>query len=165
MLNDSGVTERGDRVEREWLAPYLDRMEALSAQWFRYLHARIGEADGVSPSQFYLLSTLEREGALTVSDLAQHLGTSVPGATGLIDRLERAGLVSRTRSKEDRRVVLVALSEAGASRLAESRALRRRVLAECFSVLTPDEVRQLIAIYEKLVSGIPAETAPVKENG
>ena len=45
---------------------------------------------------------------------------AVPGITGLIDRLEGMGLVTRERSTEDRRVVFVAITPKGLDLLAQA---------------------------------------------
>lgn len=142
-------------MEEKWLTPYLDRMEEMQRRFFRYFHARIEEEGGLSPSQYFLLRVLESEGSATVSDIADHLGTSVAGATGLIDRLVKSSLVERNRCEQDRRLVRVALSEEGVAELARARTRRRQVMAEFFSPLAPDEVAQLVILYEKLTRCIP----------
>lgn len=51
-----------------------------------------------------------------MSDLAARMGHTTAAATGLIDRLEREGLVMRSHSREDRRTVVVCLTQAGRDR-------------------------------------------------
>jgi len=146
-------------VTETWLTPYMDRMEEMSRYFFRYFHARIEAEGGLSPSQFFVLKTLKAAGTLTVSDLARSLGMTTAGATGLVDRLTRAGLVTRQRDHRDRRVVWVHLSDEGARQYAGACALRRTVLSELFSTLSPDEVAQLVGLYEKVFRNIPAPEA------
>jgi DNA-binding MarR family transcriptional regulator len=141
-------------LEEHWLTPYLDRMEELSTLFFRHFHQRMCEQEALSPSQYFVLRTLQLQGPATVSDLAAHLGMTAPGATGLIDRLVKAGLVSRERDQEDRRVVRVSLTPEGARQYAATRALRRRVLAELVERLSAAEVEQLVALYEKMFQSI-----------
>ncbi len=69
------------------------------------------------------LSLLTRLGPLRITDLAGRLHVSQPSMTELVIRLERSGLVSRTRDRDDARAVLVQLTDAG-------RRLRDRVRAE-----------------------------------
>lgn len=139
-----------------WLAPYLDRMEEISRLFFRHFHARIEAAGGLSPSQFFVLKVLQMAGTLTVGDLAQKMGMSTAGATGLIDRLVRSELVERTRDENDRRVVWIRLSEEGARQFGHACAQRRAILAELFAALTPDEVAQLVNLFEKVSRSVPA---------
>src|SRR4051812_13343264 len=61
---------------------------------------------GLTPSQYNILRILRGEGApLPILEIASRTLTVVPGITGLIDRLERAGYVERRRCEEDRRVI------------------------------------------------------------
>jgi MarR family transcriptional regulator, organic hydroperoxide resistance regulator len=55
--------------------------------------------------QGMLIGTLTHHGKMKVSDLSDTLGLSNSTVSGILDRLENQGLVERTRSKEDRRVV------------------------------------------------------------
>jgi DNA-binding MarR family transcriptional regulator len=139
-----------------WLAPYLDRMEEMFRHLFHYFHGRLEAAGAPSPSQYFVLKQLEAVGSLSVSDLAQRLDMTTAGSTGLVDRLVRAGLVQRTRDENDRRVVWVALSEAGISKLAEARELRRSIMADICRSLTPPEIDQLLVLYEKMARHIPS---------
>src|SRR5919199_914999 len=81
--------------------------------------ARLLREHGLTPSQYNVLRILRGEGKpLPVLEIAGRTITVVPGITGLVDRLERAGEVTRLRCEKDRRVVYVALTEQGARTLA-----------------------------------------------
>ena len=60
-----------------------------------------------------LLSVLEARGAQPMGVLADELDVSVASATGIVDRMEKRGLVERHHAAEDRRVVLVQPTERG----------------------------------------------------
>src|SRR5918911_2440606 len=75
---------------------------------------------GLTPSQYNVLRILRGEGKpLPVLEIASRTITVVPGITGLIDRLEQAGFVSRLRCEKDRRVIYVALTDQGTKTLAD----------------------------------------------
>lgn len=57
--------------------------------------------------QGMLMGILAHDGEMKISDLSEKLGLSNSTVSGIIDRLEKQGLVERIRSKEDRRVVYV----------------------------------------------------------
>jgi DNA-binding MarR family transcriptional regulator len=61
--------------------------------------------------QGILMGTLAHHGEMKVSDLSEKLGLSNSTVSGVLDRLENQGLVERTRSKEDRRVVYIKVTE------------------------------------------------------
>ena len=92
--------------------------------WIRLLRVtRLTEAQlreflrvehGSTLPRFDVMSALERSrDAITMTDLSRMLLVSNGNTTAVVDRLENDGLVSRTPSAADRRVVHVALTEAG----------------------------------------------------
>jgi DNA-binding MarR family transcriptional regulator len=60
--------------------------------------------------QGMMMGILSHDGEMKISDLSEKLGLSNSTVSGIIDRLEKQGLVERTRSTEDRRVVYVKVS-------------------------------------------------------
>ena len=65
--------------------------------------ARMLREHGLTPSQYNVLRILRGEGKpLAILEIASRTITVVPGITGLIDRLEKAGLVQRARCETDR---------------------------------------------------------------
>jgi DNA-binding MarR family transcriptional regulator len=82
--------------------------------------ARLFREHGLTPSQYNVLRILRGEGKpLPILEIAARTVTVVPGITGLIDRLEAAGLVRRERCPDDRRVIYVALTDQGLRQVAE----------------------------------------------
>ena len=81
----------------------------------------------------HLMSMLDRHGQLPMSRIAELLDVSDSNATGLIDRMEERGFVERVRHPDDRRVVLVRVSDRGRQILTDIEVVRddlmRRVLA------------------------------------
>lgn len=74
--------------------------------------ARLFRDYGLTPAQYNILRILRGEGKpLPILEIAERTITVVPGITGLIDRLEQAGLVHRERSVDDRRVIYVAITD------------------------------------------------------
>lgn len=69
-------------------------------------------ATGLTGSQLWALKLLAAA-PMRVSELARLMGLRPPTVVGILDRLEGKGLVTRTVSLEDRRVVEVALAEPG----------------------------------------------------
>src|SRR6266540_3173770 len=68
--------------------------------------ARLFREHGLTPSQYNVLRILRGEGKpLPILEIASRTVAVVPGITGLVDRLERSGLVRRERCGSDRRVI------------------------------------------------------------
>lgn len=91
----------------------------------RILHAvtvhskRLARTTGLTLPQVACLRTLDqRDGkSATVIEISRALQASPPTITGIVDRLERAGLVRKERGISDRRKVHVTLTEAGQRKL------------------------------------------------
>ncbi len=75
-------------------------------------HQAIAEKAGLAGTDHKYLDLLFQHGAMTAGKLAELTGLTTGAVTGLIDRLEKQGLVRRERSDEDRRKVLVVLERA-----------------------------------------------------
>lgn len=76
----------------------------------------------ISYAQYGLLHGLAGTGERSARELADHVDLSPATVTQMLEHLEAAGLVKRTRSDEDRRVVLSVLTERGARVVAERQA-------------------------------------------
>ena len=73
---------------------------------------------GITPAQHQLLLAVRGHGGpASIGDLAEHLLLKHHSVVELVDRAERAGLVARTASDADQRVVRVRLTREGSSRL------------------------------------------------
>jgi MarR family transcriptional regulator, organic hydroperoxide resistance regulator len=87
---------------------------------------------GISMAQLHILYTLQRAGEMPMSRLADVLNVSVSNATGLIDRIEERGFVERTRVPEDRRIVMIRVTDAGRRMLDEVDAISTDLLRSVF---------------------------------
>jgi DNA-binding MarR family transcriptional regulator len=92
---------------------------------------------GISMAQLHIMYTLQRTGVMTMSRLADVLGVSLSNATGMIDRLEERGYIERTRVPEDRRVVLVHVTESGSRLIEESDAVSDELMRSVLTRLDP----------------------------
>jgi DNA-binding MarR family transcriptional regulator len=98
---------------------------------------------GLSPTQTAVLATINREGPLTPSELAEIERVKRPTMTRTLGCLEREGLIERTPDPADGRSSLVAANDAGRERLARSRRRKSAYLARRLRKLDPEEVETL----------------------
>lgn len=103
----------------------------------------------LSRTEAGLLLTLHA-GPHRITELAETEALAQPTVTHLVDGLEKRGLVTRGRSAEDGRVVLVEVSEAGRARLEATRAEYRALLRETLQELDDGELAELAAATETL---------------
>lgn len=97
------------------------------------------------------LSALDRRGPSRISDLTRLEAVGQPAMTGLVQRLEASGLVSRTSDPSDRRATLVAVTDAGRDALAERRRQQDAIVAARVSRLPPDQLAALDAAVDAIV--------------
>ncbi|SEN02886.1 MarR family winged helix-turn-helix transcriptional regulator [Halomonas caseinilytica] len=114
---------------------------------------------GLQPREFDVLATLRRAGepyALTPTQLFKVLMFSSGGMTNQLDRLEKAGLIARRPNPDDRRSMLVTLTEEGLELVNSTVALHVDNEARALSPLSDEEQRALNALLAKLMSGLDA---------
>ncbi|MBY5921738.1 MarR family winged helix-turn-helix transcriptional regulator [Ferrimonas balearica] len=122
----------------------------------RYITRRwreVGDPSGLSLSytEYDYLQTLEEAACLRLSDLAEMMRVAKPSASTMCQRLERKGLVSRKRCDADARAVLLQLTEAGQTMLAQDRDLYRQLLDERLGRLDDQEQRALANLLARMV--------------
>jgi DNA-binding MarR family transcriptional regulator len=105
---------------------------------------------GVTARQSTLLWLVKRSPGLSLAELAAEEGISPPALSGHVDRLERAGLLERVRSSEDRRRVGLRLTVDGTKLMRRIRARRTTWLAERLKGLEPAELEAVGAAIPAL---------------
>lgn len=111
------------------------------------------ETDAGIPMRWYdvLVHLEETPDGLRMKDLAERILYSKSGFTSVVDRMEKEGLVKRVRPENDRRSILVVLTDTGREKMAEARRCHRKGLDEHFSRhLADSDVRALTRAFEKL---------------
>jgi DNA-binding MarR family transcriptional regulator len=114
----------------------------------------------LTPTQIHTVIWLGNDGALTMGDLARRVAVTEKTITGIVDRLERDGLVLRERDPADRRVIHVRLSTAGKALFAEVDAQITRRLETLLGLVDPADRRQLIKILEKVEARLGPTPTP-----
>ena len=107
----------------------------------------------LSDTQLGALATLERHGAMTPGELAEHEKVQPPSMTRVIAVLEQRSLVTRAAHATDKRQVMLTVTDEGRELVHQSRRLREAWLARRLRELTPAERAKLRAaapILEKL---------------
>lgn len=107
---------------------------------------------GLTFPQFMALLSLEKaEGPCRMGPLAAATLQSLPSMTGIVDRLLERGLVERRRDPEDRRSVVVSLTEAGEQLLRQIKADRRHTVEQVLGHLSPEDRAQLCALLDRMI--------------
>lgn len=140
----------------------MSAVEALGAlkiagHMLSLLQERWAEQHGLSSGRMGVLFRLYRCGDTPLGDLAENLESTPRNITGLVDHLERDGLVERVPDAEDRRSVRARLTEAGKTRI---EAIWQEGIEHQFEVVqafTKEDLAQLRHLCLKLVESARKE--------
>lgn len=113
---------------------------------------------GITPTLLSALSTVEREGPMTIGDLGAAEHVQPPTMTRIVAALVGAGLLERWTDPADRRVSWVRATPSGARLIARSRSRKDAYLARRLRRLEPRELAVLeeaAGILERLVGEGP----------
>lgn len=121
---------------------------------------KIAAEYGLTSTQAFMLMLTSHEERRTMHSFCQILGCDASNITGLVDGLERKGLVARAEHPTDRRVKVLELSPKG-------KQIRDKILSQLsdqnksyvLSQLTKDEVSQFTRLIQKITAGCPAKMA------
>jgi DNA-binding MarR family transcriptional regulator len=108
---------------------------------------------GVSSPGGLVLGLLRDHGPMAPSEIGDRSIVTRATVTGLVDSLERRGLVRRTSHPTDRRSVIVEITPEGLSVLAEIRTIVHRQEKRWMSALSDTELRRLIGLLHRVQQG------------
>jgi DNA-binding MarR family transcriptional regulator len=103
----------------------------------------------LSLHQLNLLKLMCENGKHHVGQMAGYLGVSAPAATKNIDKLERLGLVTRSRSEGDRRTTLLSVSPAGRELVARYERMEKARLGAALDGFDPEEIAAFSRLLER----------------
>jgi len=106
--------------------------------------------EDITIPQFEIIACLNRKNGLTLSEIADRLLVSGGNITGIMDRLEREGIVLRERETKDRRVIRAKLTPKGFLIYKRILPIYNKKVSEILNVLSLDEKRTLQYILKKI---------------
>ncbi|UQA63813.1 MarR family transcriptional regulator [Polyangium aurulentum] len=109
---------------------------------------------GLTGPQLTVIKLLEELGDLSLSSLSERIRAQNSTVTGIIDRMEREGLVRRERSTTDRRVVYIRLSDKGQKLAKNIQVEPMEIFRSALTSLTPADLAELLRILTKLRKGV-----------
>ncbi|MCF8589033.1 MarR family transcriptional regulator [Gordonia sp. HY285] len=99
----------------------------------------------LSAAQASALATISDHGPMRMGALADREGVRMPTATNLVDVLARDGLVTRDPDPDDRRAVVIALTDEGQTIIRDVRTRRDDVVASALAQLSDEQLAALAA--------------------
>jgi DNA-binding MarR family transcriptional regulator len=107
----------------------------------------------LSHQEICILMMLGTTGAISMGELARRMVVSFSRLTAITDQLVAKKLVVRTRSKTDRRVVLLELTASGRKRREHSSKLRLQMAQSMLAALVSDEQETFLVLMRKIHAG------------
>ena len=124
---------------------------------------------GLTGPQLSVAKILEDIGDLSLSELSERINAQNSTVTGIVDRMEREGLVERKRSSDDRRVVHIRLTKKGHELARSMKFEPFEIFKNAFDqALTREELGQLLQLLDKLATNVRKQVADSRsssENG
>jgi DNA-binding MarR family transcriptional regulator len=129
--------------------PEIFNQIGLIEKKLELMQRAITHVAGLTPAQFAVLNTLWEKDAVPFKDLATASWCTPATMTGIVDSLEKKGLVTRQANPADRRSLLVCLTPAGTSIQSQVPPMGS-LFQNCCDGLNAEEVRQLGQLLRKL---------------
>lgn len=126
------------------------------------LQAEFAEFGGITVHQLEVVRRLLLGDEMTMHEVAAAQGIGLSGATQLVDRLERRGLVMRTRDPRDRRVQRVVPTDRAKAIARRFKAGMSRAAEEVLDVLDDDELQTYVELTERVVAAWREDTEPAE---
>jgi MarR family transcriptional regulator, organic hydroperoxide resistance regulator len=110
----------------------------------------IFQSSDVSHSQLFVIMMLAHNGSSRSSDIGKELKVSAPTATGIINRLEKAGYVQRLANKDDHRAVIVDLTPRGRALAQKLRGIIIERWMKILSKLSREDAEKYLELLKKV---------------
>jgi DNA-binding MarR family transcriptional regulator len=124
------------------------------------------KAYGITPVQYGVLTALLHRPNIDQATLGAECGIDRTNAADVIERLAERGLVRRAKSARDRRMMLAAVTPAGASLTREMHGAMQRAQDRLLETLSAGERKRFLALLLKLVDAIgPPGDPPARPRG
>lgn len=120
---------------------------------------------GLTGPQLTVIKILEQLGDLSLSSLSSRIKAKNSTVTGIIDRMEREGLVRRERSEEDRRIVLIRLTDEGRALAGRIEVEPMAIFREALRSLPRRDIEELFRILGALQTHVRDAVDRAKEDG
>jgi len=125
----------------------------------------VADKIGISATEFESMDIISHHQPLSAGDLAMRCGLTTGAITGIVDRLERAGLVKRMRDPDDRRRVLLCPIEdrIKSKKVRELYQPMSKAFEEIVEECTPEQIEFLISIHNKMNDATEKIIAELRE--
>ena len=138
-----------------------DAMRRSSAQGVLFGQT-VANVAGISSSDLECLDFLNLEGRVTAGRLAEVTGLTTGAITGVVDRLEKAGLVRRERDENDRRKVFIAIVPENVAKIGRFYVPMQQAMQKLWSTYSDAELQLLLRFANEGYKAVLEATEALK---
>lgn len=106
---------------------------------------------GLTGPQLVILQEISRLGTVSVGEVAKNVSLSQGTVTGILERMEKRGVVVRQRNRRDKRRVMVRVTESGNALLADAPSVMQESFVPKFNELQSWEKNMILSALQRLV--------------
>jgi len=132
---------------------------------FQAVHSytrRAKKASGLKSPQLWAIKMIADSGPIRVSDLSRKMYLHPATVIGILDRLMRSGLIRKTRSRKDRRVVHVTLTTEGKKIVKQSPQVAQGMIVSGLEVLSVQRLEAIAEGMREMAAILQAQELPPK---
>jgi Transcriptional regulators len=111
---------------------------------FRHKVTKGVENTGITPLQMMVMGIISKEKTLKITELSSKLNLSNSTVSGIVDKMEKLGMIERTRSEVDRRVVYVSMSPSFTEMHQAFHKRFEEIIAQSIDKSTPEELNKIL---------------------
>ncbi|NTV48696.1 MAG: MarR family transcriptional regulator [Geobacteraceae bacterium] len=138
-------------LREELIDELLDRLNSLSNAT-EGLSREVEKLTGLSRNHVLTIKAVSRSPSARVSELARSMYLNPATMVRILDHLEEQGLITRTRSKEDRRVVEIKLTEKAAGVKMVLHDITHGCMKHCLGITDNQELLDILKVLRRLSS-------------
>ena len=144
----------------EEVADYCRSLYDLMCRFWSSFGHRMNNAlvrGGINIPQYMAMLALAELGETTMGELSKKLHVTMGASTNIVDKLVRAGYVTRNRSTEDRRIVRVKLQPKGETTIEEVENMAVNFMVGVLKEVEPQRRKQFMESYGRMVTIVEAQ--------
>jgi len=143
-------------MPRNILTDVVELVHKLSKK-FGHLYGGVIGSEGITSAQYYILNMLWQKDGIQLNELANSCCCRRSTITGVVDTMEKKGLVFRNHGSTDRRVILLRLTEKGKALKSKISGMRKLFNRCCSQEIKTEELKELYKLLDKLNKAILEE--------
>lgn len=134
----------------------ISQIKAVGGRVFERLLTQEGVSE-FNGAQGKILYVLWQKDNIPIAELSKSVGLAKTTLTSMLDRMEASGLIVRTRSREDRRLILISLTDKAGKLNTKYEEVSARMTDVYFKGFRDEEIRRLESNLKRILENVKEE--------